>query len=523
MANGTIEFPKSGMTADASYIRAKIDWESTPDVEANESDVTAKLYVKIDNDAITLTYPTGGTWHWELEVNGEHIYGVTSVFVLTDWVLLGTKTIKDIAHNSEGDKSISMYGSVTGPSGTSFQGRMSTGSGTADLGNIPKASTITSAAAVTLGGKCSVKWTPASASFRYKLKFSLGEWSYTTDEIHPNKTSAHTYNGYIIPIEVANQITDSKTATMTVSLYTYSDIGATEQIGDVSTETFTVTVPDTSNTRPDIMVGVAPVHELPDAFAGLYIQGKSKVRVIVNAYGRYGAEIASHTAKVEGKEYTGKNITSDYLMNYGEVSVSGTAVDSRGYSSTKKTVIAVIPYTKPSILPVDGEKAVVASRCDEDGNLVDNGTYLKIKAKRRYSPVESGGEQHNFCKIQYRYKPASAESYSEWVTILEGNNLTSDEVGSDPLLGGVLSATSTYMVEIRVMDDVGETGSTTIYVPTATVYMHRTKNAMAIGKYVERENLLDVAWDAHFRGEVLIGDSGMTLKEFILAVISEGG
>ena len=46
---------------------------------------------------------------------------------------------------------------------------------------------------------------------------------------------------------------------------------------------------------------------------------------------------------------------------------------------------------------------------------------------------------------------------------------------------------------------------------------------MGLGKYVEGENLLDVAWDAHVRGEVLIGETGMTLKDYILAVISEGG
>ena len=101
--------------------------------------------------------------------------------------------------------------------------------------------------------------------------------------------------------------------------------------------------------------------------------------------------------------------------------------------------------------------------------------------------------------------------------------LASDEVDSDPLLGGVLSAQSTYMVEVRAMDDIGEIGHTMIYIPTDKVYMHRTKNAMGLGKYAEGENLLDVGWDAHFHGEVRLGETGMTLKEYILAVISEGG
>lgn len=36
-------------------------------------------------------------------------------------------------------------------------------------------------------------------------------------------------------------------------------------------------------------------------------------------------------------------------------------------------------------------------------------------------------------------------------------------------------------------------------------------------------NGLDVAVDTHLRGEVKIGESGMTLREYIMAVISEGG
>jgi hypothetical protein len=57
---------------------------------------------------------------------------------------------------------------------------------------IPRASTISSAGNVTLGKACSVKWTPQAKSFRYKIKFALGEWSYTTGAIHPDTSSAYT-------------------------------------------------------------------------------------------------------------------------------------------------------------------------------------------------------------------------------------------------------------------------------------------------------------------------------------------
>jgi hypothetical protein len=54
------------------------------------------------------------------------------------------------------------------------------------------------------------------------------------------------------------------------------------------------------------------------------------------------------------------------------------------------------------------------------------------------------------------------------------------------------------------------------------VYMHRTKDAMGLGKYVQGQRLLDCAWDAWFRGRVLIGEDGITLEEYIQNLISGG-
>jgi hypothetical protein len=67
---------------------------------------------------------------------------------------------------------------------------------------------------------------------------------------------------------------------------------------------------------------------------------------------------------------------------------------------------------------------------------------------------------------------------------------------------------------------VGQTAETIIDVPTETVHTHETKNGIGFGKMVEGENLMDVGWDAHFHGEVRIGEK--TLREYILQIMSEG-
>jgi hypothetical protein len=480
MASGTIY----GSTGN-QYIDSKIEWSSVTNNSANTSTVTASLYYKRNNTG----FETKGTGGFSVTIDGQsQSASATMTITGSAWVLAMTAT-KTVSHNGDGTKTItiSASGSISGTtlSSTSCSGRVS-------LTTIPRASTITSAINKTLDTACEVKWTPLAKAFRYKLKFSLGEWSYTTGAIHPNTTAAYIYTGYKLPLAVANQLPKAKTGTMTVALYTYSDSGATTQIGSASSKTFTVTVPNNSSTKPTVTMSLAPVDSLGDAFSALYIQGKSKVKATLSASGKYGATITSYKMYIGGKEY-GSPYQSGYLSTPGTVTITGRAYDSRGYYNDIKTDITVIPYSKPQI------KNVTASRCDSSGNLTDSGTHLKIEAKRSYSPVVSGGVQKNFCAIRYRYKTAEASSYSAWTTILASSSLDSDEIVTGALLNGALLTTKTYVVQVGVVDTIGGYANTTDTIPTDKVYMHRdgSRNALAIGKYVEKDNCVDIAddWD----------------------------
>ena len=449
-----------------------ISWKLTGGGDYPYNPVCSDFHVEIDGDVV---YDKPDTYH---------------VNVFADQVVTsGEKTIK---HGSDGKKSFKVYVEA----GIYVWAANCKGSETFDLNTIPRASTIQSAGDVTLGNKCSVKWTPMAASFRYKLKFSLGNWSHTTGAIHPDQTSAYTYTGYTIPLAVAEQLTNATTGTMTVKLYTYSNSGATEQVGDADSATFTVTVPNSSDTQPTVSMTLSPVSELASTFAGLYIQGKTKVKAELSATGKHGATIKSYSMKADGVTYdSGDGFTSDYLANAGEITVYGYAKDSRGITGSASKKITVIGYSKPQILDV------VAVRCDQDGNPSDAGTYLKIKAKRSYSKVTSGGVQKNFCKIRYQYKLESADNYSDWVTILAGNSLGSDVVETGALLGGVLALDSSYLVRVGVVDDIGGSSNTTVPIPTDKVYMHRDKvrRALAFGMYIQEDNCIDIAEDIKVR------------------------
>lgn len=487
MANKTIELNKSASSG--TYIIGKIVCDATADNTLNNSDVTCRIYVRKDNDSLLLTVPTSGTWAYSMTINGNAFSGTVKKDVLLDWVLLATVSVSDIAHNDDGTKSISISGYVTPPSTSVVVGHKTSGSGTFTLDTVPRASAIASANDVTLSNMFNVKWTPASTSFRYRLNFTLGAWSYTTDAIHPNTKSLYTFSGYGFPVNAADQIPNGRTGIVTVNLYTYSDAAATRQVGSASSKTFTVTVPDDGTTKPDVSMTLVPVSSLPSAFDGLYIQGKSKVKAELSATGQYGATIESYSMKVDGISHgAGDGYTSDYLSDYGSKTVYAYATDSRDITGSTFRNITVIPYSNPKLLSVSGERSVIVARCDKDGNINESGTYLKIKAKRSFSPVVSGGVQKNFCKIQYRHK-RDGGAYSEWVTILDADS-SGDEVITGALLGGTLDATASYLVDVRAIDDIGSQAPTTFTIPTDKIYCHKNGplNSFGFGAYVEEEN-----------------------------------
>ena len=508
MANGTIDFNQS--QASGKYIDGKIEWSSSTNAAANSSDVTVSLYVKKGDTTTNLTIPTEGKWSYQLTVNGSTVSGTAKKSVLKDWVLVYTRTVSGISHNGDGTKSITISGSVTAPSASSFSGHTSSGSGTAEFNVIPRASAIDSAANVTLGNACSIAWTPKSASFRYKLKFALGTWEHTTDAIHPNKITAHTYTGYAIPLDVANQFT-TQSDEMTVTLYTYSDSSASTEIGSDS-ETFTVTVPDNDDTKPTVRMSIYPVSDLKAPFDSLYIQGKSYLKADLEFDTEYGADVDDASVTFDGVAYSYPYET-EYLTKAGEYTVKAIVKDSRGHYGTAEQKITVIPYSKPILQSKSGESNIVVARCDASGNIKDDGTSLLIKAQITYEKVISDGVQYNYGEIQYRYR-VEGGVWSEWIKIHDANTSPS-WVSTYGLLGGQLSTKKNYQVQVKAVDKIDESQPVTMALSSDDVYMDRPAGgkSMGLGGYSTGAGNLDVYWKIKARGGLnLVDEAGEELN-----------
>jgi hypothetical protein len=347
-----------------------------------------------------------------------------------------------------------------------------------------------------------VKWTPASPEFYYKLGFQIGGWTHSTEVVHPGNTKEYAYTGLTLPLEVANQIPNDPSGTMHVYLHTFTDSAGENQIGATSSATFKVTVPWNGDTEPRVDMTLTAEHSLPGDFNGLFIQGKSKVRGEVIAEGQFGTGIRSRSMVVGVRPYgEEEKYTSDYLNTPGQIDITGIATDNRGFQGRVVQQINVFAYRDPKL------ENVSVVRCDADGNDDESGNYLKIAAKITYAPIIYNNERLNIGHIYYRYKVEGSYSYSDWEPILHGEGYGSDEVITEPLLDGDFLATKTYRVEVMASDYIGSPASTSIVVPTDAVYWHRDgrRNALGLGKYNEKDDAVDSAWDFYMNGHKVTG------------------
>lgn len=378
---------------------------------------------------------------------------------------------------------------------------------------------------VMIGGGNQITTNAGSESYSHLITYSFNG---KTGNVNADKVKSGIV--WWTPYDLASYIPSDKSGEGTITCETYNGdylVGTSDPIK------FKAIVPDNETTRPSFTSDgfvLSPSGSLPSAFSGLYIQGKTGVNAQFTADSTYST-IASYRLSVDGRVYTDNPSTSYTLTKDGNIEVIGTVTDARGYYTQIPTSISVIQYSRPSIVPYDGDREIICERSEPNGVYTPAGTHLHIRAKRSYFPVMVDGTQKNFCNLKYRYK-TSGGSWSDEKPLLEGSDTSTDMI--DIIIDDVVTKNDkTYLVQLIVEDTIGEKIPYDFPIPTDKVTLHLGDggHGVAIGMYsqaVAGNELFESDWDAKFYkdvivdGNVLIGENKTTLRDYILNIMNGG-
>lgn len=418
---------------------------------------------------------------YSVTVNGQTWIGTNKIGIgnnETKTLVSGTATIP---HNGDGTKtfnfSFSQEINITWSDGTKFG--TYTGSGSGVLPDISRGAVISGCSQnFSLPGNSAVQWYPIPGYY-YKLKYSCGSWMMEPPVIYPGSSDLFTAY-FVMPMEAAQGFS-GKTGSVSVTLTTWADNACTQQIGVASVAQMGVYVHENDDTRPTI--SIAEITETGSGL-GVFTAGKSRALIRLSCAAKYGAYCGVRTVTVDGKQYTTNTdtITTDVLSISGSVKVSASVQDSRGFSSgTATSNITVYEYGKP------GFSEIICKRCDENGVVTSDGTYMKLFVKGWYYALSG----QNSRRLTYAVDDGTAKELQ--LTDVSASNFCYVETENLVIDAG-LSKTKSYRVTFQIIDGFGVSETTARMIPSEEIFSHERKNSIGYGGYVDKENTAAFHW-----------------------------
>lgn len=467
-----------------SYFWVKWEISGSQDIAGNKTTISWSCGLHPEEQYYTNAIKMGA-----VVINGQTVYSGGTYSDITDYKdrTFASGTL-DISHNNDGSKTFT----VSAFSGWLYgNGDYTASAESFALPAIPRAATITSAPNFTDVDNPTIVYANPAGSAVAALDVCISLTGSVSDIAYRAvSTSGGSYTFQLTDAERA-VLRNNTTLTRKVLFLLRTKIGSTYYY-DTAERTYTVT--NNEATRPSEAIAVAPVSALSVPFNALYIQGRTQAKITHTASGKFGATINQYSSSVEGKAYSGETATSDALQTPGVLTITGTATDSRGFSTTASKTVTVLAYNTPSVVRNGSTGRFVCARSTSDGTISEDGTALYVECSKSFSSLAG----NNKCTLRLRYA-AEGGGWSSWITLLAESS-GNDYAGVVP--GVTLSVSVVYTIEIQAVDKLGESGSVETRIPTSEMTFHLGENgkAVGIGRYASEsgENRLDVAWDAHF-------------------------
>ncbi len=465
MASGSF----TGTTGN-KYIKARVEWLSTPDTLKNQSIVTATLYYAKSSSSTSATY---GTVECKLTIDGSaKSFSKRITLEPNDaWVLIGSHSVT-VPHTSDGSKSVTIS-ATGGIPGLTFSSTNC--SATVILDKIPRATTPTFGVATqTIGSNVKIILNAADSAFYHTVSYS---WGSRTGTIGTNlKNSVE----WAIPMNFCEGVPNGTQGTLFITVETFMSNGVS--LGKV-----------TKSTPCDVPASIVPTissitltdtgSNIPAGW-GVFVRGKSKLHVNVSASGRYYSRIVGYSINALGVTITSNDADVGIIANSGSVNVEVTVTDSRGRTATKSTSVNVEDHFDPVI------ESFSVERANNLGTPIDNGTYARIPLK--ISAASISGNNVVTAKIYHMRSDATSWTLARTINVA----YTFDDI---VMIANMLPSRS-YAIKVEVSDKFTTTTTEgTLNAEGAVMGWLPGGIGISFGKAAEEEYTADFDWKIHGR------------------------
>ncbi len=224
------------------------------------------------------------------------------------------------------------------------------------------------------------------------------------------------------------------------------------------------------------------------------IEFKYGAEAVDIASGRWYMNVAGNEAITDGMINRGDSL-SVTIPRSGQIKVTCTVTDTRGFTASETFTIDAYEYTRPNL------SRVSIFRADASGNADENGAFMHVSAVADYADLGGKNAILDFM---------AGFSANGNATVV----YTDMESGVPVMLGaGSVVPTRSYRVTITLSDICGSTTTYETVIATASAafnIMPGGKGA-AFSRLAEREKALDLAdWDLMTEGDVKAGGATFT-------------
>lgn len=402
-----------------------------------------------------------------------------------------SKTVT-ITHNADGTKSIPIYCTfdlkVT-LSGT-YWGTIrspASGSSTATLDTIPRATTPTTSGTWNVGNSVTISTPRASSAFTHTLQYSLNNSSWTNIA-----TDVGTSTTWTLPSALATAKTNATSGTVYIRCITYN---SGTNIGNKTiSKAYSIT---SSYAAPSVAITASQTN---NASIAQYIRGRSSVTLKATATLKHSATAAKYVFNYGGvsKTVTSTSATASVTFTLpsnaaASYAYSVTLTDSRGFTASASGSVSTIAYSVPVISSLNIVRGNYSGSTFTENS---KGNSLRIVAAGTITSLSSANKKNY--KIEYRL--SNATSYT---TLINTKAASAYAVNITEYTDAIFSENASYVIRFSLIDSF-DSVSQIVDVSSQKVLMNFSPNgkAMAIGGIATIDDALEIMLESYMTGGI---------------------